>query len=563
MQNANEVNWIPTSFSGTSEAEGDSLSSNPSAATPGSAPNEQQSDDLSFDIISRQKLSLTSLGGSSSHDRSSPKGPAGGVHIFEEDTRSSWSVDSSKQNQFKESTVDEDSQNSFNSQKGPLKRPFSDEEETEKTFPPENLFEYMWPQENGEFFILQEQISDYLNVKSFKRKYPDLPRRTVDMDEKQFLKERGIVTEMQCDLGLTALRSEDVLELMSKDYPNHYKDYIKVLREKEQQTITEKNREYAASSSDKTKMIEIIKKAVHSAAEYNAHLNQERREERRTCFDLQTFTIHYPVGPPKVIKDSTKPGKYPVALLPGQFQDYFKEYTPNELKYLPINSVLYGPIKELNSIKATSDGSHSDSDDSSASEGSCSSSQGTHDDSSSESEKNGKGRVKIEKSTTEPIYKPKIKPNAVCKMCKSGSDCKAKNGKIEELVHCSECDNSGHPSCLDLTSEMINVLKTYPWQCMDCKICSHCRDPNDEDKMLFCDMCDRGYHTFCVGLKNLPQGKWICRRCGSCVICGATQPGPEGSKAQWQYDFTKFPLSETDVNQRPKLTCQACFRKKR
>ena len=31
--------------------------------------------------------------------------------------------------------------------------------------------------------------------------------------------------------------------------------------------------------------------------------------------------------------------------------------------------------------------------------------------------------------------------------------------------------------------------------------------------MLFCDQCDRGYHTFCVGLKSLPTGKWECVSC--------------------------------------------------
>lgn len=28
--------------------------------------------------------------------------------------------------------------------------------------------------------------------------------------------------------------------------------------------------------------------------------------------------------------------------------------------------------------------------------------------------------------------------------------------------------------------------------------------------MLFCDRCDRGYHTYCVGLKAPPSGSWIC-----------------------------------------------------
>lgn len=564
MENPEQApNWIPTSFATTSTSEtgeGDSVSSFQSVTTPGSTAVDQQSyeqsNDQSLDVNHQKAV----VNNNEKNEKTSVEGPSA-INVFEEDARSSWSEEP-KQTEFKETAIDECSRNSVSSQKSAAKKPCSDEEEKEeikREFPPENLFEYMWPQENGEFYILQEQICDYLNVKSFKRKYPDLVRRTVDIAEKKFLREKGVVTEMQCDLGLTALKSEEVLELLSKDYPDHYKEYIKVLREKEQQTLTEKHKEFAASNSDKSKMVDLVKKAVQSAAEYNAHLNQERREERKSCMDLQTFTIHYPIKTGKV-KKYTKPGKYPVALLPGQFQDYYKEYTPDELKYLPVNTVLYGPLKELNSVKALSDGSQSDSDDSSASEESCcSSSQETHDDSSSGSEKTDGN-----KKATAPNspYRPKVKLNAICKMCKTGPEGKIKDGKPEELVHCADCENSAHPSCIELTSDVVNVLKTYPWQCMDCKVCSHCRDPNDEDKMLFCDICDRGYHTFCVGLKGLPQGKWICRQCGACSVCGASRPAPDLPKVQWLYDTSKG--NDIDIkNRHQKLLCISCFKKKR
>ena len=35
-----------------------------------------------------------------------------------------------------------------------------------------DLFEYQWPQDGGDWHMLQEQISEFLKVKSFKRKYP-------------------------------------------------------------------------------------------------------------------------------------------------------------------------------------------------------------------------------------------------------------------------------------------------------------------------------------------------------------------------------------------------------
>jgi len=37
----------------------------------------------------------------------------------------------------------------------------------------ENLVEYQWPPDStGDYYMLQEQVSTFLNIKSFKRKYP-------------------------------------------------------------------------------------------------------------------------------------------------------------------------------------------------------------------------------------------------------------------------------------------------------------------------------------------------------------------------------------------------------
>jgi hypothetical protein len=44
-------------------------------------------------------------------------------------------------------------------------------------FPANKLFEYQRPQETGsggEWFFLQEQLSDFLDVKSFRRKFPGI-----------------------------------------------------------------------------------------------------------------------------------------------------------------------------------------------------------------------------------------------------------------------------------------------------------------------------------------------------------------------------------------------------
>ena len=32
---------------------------------------------------------------------------------------------------------------------------------------------------------------------------------------------------------------------------------------------------------------------------------------------------------------------------------------------------------------------------------------------------------------------------------------------------------------------------------------------------MFCDRCDRGFHTYCVGVKIVPSGSWLCVTCKS------------------------------------------------
>jgi thymidylate kinase/transposase InsO family protein len=43
--------------------------------------------------------------------------------------------------------------------------------------------------------------------------------------------------------------------------------------------------------------------------------------------------------------------------------------------------------------------------------------------------------------------------------------------------------------------------------------CAICSSPFDDDLMMLCDHCDRGYHTYCIGLQAVPAGSWICPGC--------------------------------------------------
>ncbi|KAL0101096.1 hypothetical protein PUN28_018745 [Cardiocondyla obscurior] len=403
----------------------------------------------------------------------------------------------------------------------------------EGPFTVDKIAEYEWPLDRkGETFMIQEQISQYLGVKSFKRKYPDLKRRVVDMEERNYLRENGLVSESMCDMGLTAICSSEVLDVMCSDFPDQYEEYRKHMREKQVKEHSKKQKELTAAANAERNRIDLAEMAMQSAFTWNANLNKARKEQRKYCLDLQTFTIHQPQKQQKTDSEH-KVGHYPVALIPGQYTDYYREYTPAELRYYPLNTVLYGPTRpNERKSDSQSEGSQSDSDsESSSDDSSSSSSEGTQDTEGSQSTMD---EVDMEISNSKDDTKLK------CKMCLKVLN---KHNKNEILIQCGTCNGNVHPSCIDLTLDMVPHIQSYAWQCTDCKTCAQCHDPADEDKMLFCDMCDRGYHIYCVGLRRVPQGRWHCQECAVCANCGSREPGgansDRNSVAQWQHEYKK------------------------
>ncbi|XP_035796308.1 supporter of activation of yellow protein-like isoform X2 [Anopheles albimanus] len=234
------------------------------------------------------------------------------------------------------------------------------------------LAEYEWPppiagQRTTDSFMIQEQIAEYLGVKSFKRKYPDLMRRPVDMEERNFILERGLASEKMCDLGLTAVYASEILDIMCTDYPEKYEEYTRYIREKHIRELSSRQRQQqeavaaaaaaAAAVAAPIDRAQLQKdKAIESAASWNSTFNKDRRDMRRACMDLQTYVVHVPrryQNPLANTEDSTRKmpqtTNYPVALVPGQFSEYYTTYTPEELACYPINTVLLEP-QELEAI---------------------------------------------------------------------------------------------------------------------------------------------------------------------------------------------------------------------
>lgn len=108
-------------------------------------------------------------------------------------------------------------------------------------------------------------------------------------------------------------------------------------------------------------------------------------------------------------------------------------------------------------------------------------------------------------------------PNGYCDFCLGGSK---KTGCPEDLISCADCGRSGeaepfsaplgfrkadlitfplhyllfslsgHPSCLQFTVNMTAAVRTYRWQCIECKSCSLCgTSENDVSKLYNANQC--------------------------------------------------------------------------
>lgn len=146
------------------------------------------------------------------------------------------------------------------------------------------LAEYEWPQPTAgnsrapsDTYMIQEQIAEYLDVKSFKRKYPDLMRRPVDMEERNYIMEQGLASEKMCDLGLTAVYASEVLDIMCNDYPDKYEEYKRFQREKHYMDRQKYLRTAAAAAAaegvDRSQLQK--DRAIESASSWNAMMNKE------------------------------------------------------------------------------------------------------------------------------------------------------------------------------------------------------------------------------------------------------------------------------------------------
>lgn len=70
--------------------------------------------------------------------------------------------------------------------------------------------------------------------------------------------------------------------------------------------------------------------------------------------------------------------------------------------------------------------------------------------------------------------------------------------------------------------------------------CQACGEEDNEDVLMFCDGCQKMWHTYCVGLQEVPYGAWFCENCDSqrtwpprtSVVARAAQPARRRTRGQ-------------------------------
>ena len=325
--------------------------------------------------------------------------------------------------------------------------------------------------------------------------------------------------------------------------------------------------------------------AIRQAARYNRVLGYERVKERDEYFDPNTQISQIPASKRLRLAHPNGGGgaQRPVAVVAGQFQDGFRRYSSSQ----ELHSTYVSP-NGLEGIVNLATTGYSVAPGGGSRGGGSRSGGGV---AGNRVDANGGGggaastltlaqrsggvadRQKKAISQLERVQKKiasrragiagnrpmRLAPHdAVCSFCIMTAEMNP-SGEHEELVACATCDNCGHPSCLQLDNHLTETIRTYQWQCIECRKCSVCRDPHDDDKMLFCDSCDRGYHTYCVSLASLPKGRWVCHLCGVCESCGVTSPGPPGTK--WRHEYNKSSDGKKTFLQTLCVGCSVLFRR--
>lgn len=146
-------------------------------------------------------------------------------------------------------------------------------------------------------------------------------------------------------------------------------------------------------------------------------------------------------------------------------------------------------------------------------------------------------------SSCVPFRDAKLKPIDAfyCSWMDSCFTC-GSSGASDTFLFCVDCGEAFHSFCVSAPVHSMEPSSVAGWRCPNCKICEISGDvPADETRMLFCEMCDRGFSLDLVDppLKSAPSGLWICGQCVDCKVCGNKAEKDGVSLKYWSQDPEK------------------------
>jgi hypothetical protein len=115
-------------------------------------------------------------------------------------------------------------------------------------------------------------------------------------------------------------------------------------------------------------------------------------------------------------------------------------------------------------------------------------------------------------------------------------------GAADTMLLCVDCGEAFHSFCVNAPIHSMEISSVAGWRCPNCKICEISGDvPQDETRMLFCEMCDRAFSIDLLDppLKVAPSGLWICGQCVDCKSCHNVLESQGSSLKHWSRDPEK------------------------
>ncbi|KAI1108092.1 origin recognition complex subunit 4 C-terminus-domain-containing protein [Nemania sp. NC0429] len=93
----------------------------------------------------------------------------------------------------------------------------------------------------------------------------------------------------------------------------------------------------------------------------------------------------------------------------------------------------------------------------------------------------------------------------------------------------------------------------------DDEVCTICSKPDSEppNEIIFCEVCDAGFHQKCYNVPVIPEGDWICRNCSQDDVL-PERPDRTESKAATSTEIPEIPNFEQHFHQMRRVLLDRC-----